>query len=774
MPKKILLLLLTIFSFLTATAQQRKTDAIIVGHVTSGEEHLAYITVSLKGTTVGTTTDETGHFQLVNAPLGEFILVARGVGYKAKEETITTKANETIEVKFDLEPDILGLEGVVISADRNERSRSDAPIFVNTLNQKLLTSVQAAAVSEGLQFVTGLRLENDCQNCGMTQIRMNGMEGSYSQILINNRPIFSGLVGIYGLELIPSNMIERIEVIRGGGSALFGSNAIAGTINLILKDPISNTLEAETSRSFIGIGHANSAEIAADQLVKFNASMVTDDHNSGLAAYGYYRNRNPFDANNDGFSDMTSMENTTLGTRFFHRFGYRSKLSVDFFNIREDRRGGNKFDYIEHEADIAESVSHHITSGGVTYEQFFREYDLLSVYTSGQFVDRDSYYGANHSLADYGRTRGFTYILGTQYKAAFAKSSLVVGAEYLGDQLEDTKLGYNDHPNTLIANQQTATTGLFAQYDFALGIFRFSMGSRFDHYLIKDQKDQQQNAAYVFSPRASVSIHLTDGLQGRLSYSKGYRAPQIYDEDLHIETSGSRQVIHRNDENLTQETSHSAMASLDWNGTFGDWNYSFLTEGFYTRLNNPFANTYSAPDENGTVIYTRINAEDGATVQGINLDLTLTPSEKIYFQSGFTLQNSRYDKAQEFDSREFFRTPETYGYVSADYKFLVRYRVSLSGNYTGQMLIPYFGPALPTGSPGELRTTDSFLDMGFKFSYTTKLSGVLLDLYAGVKNMFDSYQRDFDIGIDRDPTYIYGPLSPRAVYVGIRMGNFLK
>lgn len=774
MTKRILPFAFFLLIPLIGLTQNQKTDAIIVGHVTGGGEHLAFITVSLKGTTVGTTTDETGHYQIINAPIGEYILVARGVGFKAREEKIVTIGNETIEVKFDLEPDILGLEGVVISADRNEKSRSDAPMIVNTLNQKLFTTVQASAVSDGLQFCTGIRMENDCQNCGMTQVRMNGLQNGYSQVLINNRPIFSGLVGVYGLELIPSNMIERIEVIRGGGSALFGSNAIAGTINLILKDPVSNVLEAETSRSFIGVGHSGSDDIAADQLVKFNASIVTDDQNTGLAAYGYYRNRDPFDANADGFSDKTSLENTTIGSRFFHRFGYRSKISLDFFNIREDRRGGNKFDYLEHQADIAESVGHQITTGGITYEHFFREYDLLSVYTSAQYVDRDSYYGANQSLADYGHTNGLTYILGTQYKAAFKASSLVVGAEYLGDQLEDTKLGYNDFPNTLIADQRTATTGLFSQYDFSWKIINFSLGARFDHYNIMDLKEDNEQTGSVFSPRASISVHLTEGLQARFSYSNGYRAPQIYDEDLHIEASGSRHVIHVNDPDLTQETSTSLMASLDMNGMLGSVNYSFLTEGFFTRLANPFANSYSAPDENGTVIYTRINAEDGATVQGVNLELTLTPSEKIFFQSGFTFQNSRYDNPQEFDSRDFFRAPQSYGYLNADYKFLIRYRVSLSGNYTGKMLIPYFGPSLPAGSEGELRTSDPFYDMGAKFSYTAKFGGILIDFYAGIKNIFDSYQRDFDIGINRDPAYIYGPLSPRTIYAGLRMGNFLK
>jgi outer membrane receptor for ferrienterochelin and colicins len=790
MKKLTVLLFMTIILSGSIFAQKTKTDAIIVGHVTSEGEHLAYITISLKGTTVGTATDETGHFQIINAPIGEYVIVASGVGYKTKEYPVVTKANSTTEIKFELEQDVLGLEGIVISADRNEKSRANAPVIINTLNQKLFSSVQANSISEGLSFCSGLRIENDCQNCGMTQLRMNGMEGAYSQVLINNRPIFSGLVGIYGLELIPSNMIERIEVVRGGGSALYGSNAIAGTINLILKDPVSNTLEAETSRSLIGLGQQNRGDYGNDQLVKFNASIVTDDKNTGLAAYGYFRNRTPFDANGDEYSELTSIENSTIGARFFHRFGYRSKLSIDFFNIKEDRRGGNKFDSPEHEADIAESVNHNITTGGITYEQFFREYDLLSVYASGQFVDRDSYYGALQSLSDYGHTEGATYIIGTQYKATFKNSNLVVGGEYLGDQLVDNKLGYPDYSNpiitdgeitgfnnignTLIAYQQTGTLGLFSQYDLTIGAFQFSLGGRFDNYKITDLKEDEVDGASVFSPRISILAQILPKLQGRVSYSQGYRAPQIYDEDLHIETSGSRKVIHQNAPDLTQETSHSIMASLDLNGTIGSASYSFLTEGFYTRLDNPFANSYSTPDETGTVIYTRVNAEHGATVQGINLDLTLIPSDKINIQSGFTLQNSKYDEAQEFESTSFFRTPNTYGYINTDYTLFLRYKFSVSGNYTGKMLIPYFGTQLPDGVNGELRETNPFLDMGAKFGYTTKLGGVMLEFYTGIKNIFNAYQKDFDFGVDRDPTYIYGPMSPRTIYAGIRMGNFLK
>lgn len=153
---------------------------------------------------------------------------------------ILIKKGETKEVNFELVKDALGLEEVVITGDRNATNRVESSTIVNTITPKLFARTQSVTLSEGLNFSPGLRMENNCQNCGFSQVRMNGMEGPYSQILINSRPIFSGLAGVYGLELIPSSMVERVEVVRGGGSALYGSNAIAGTINLILKDPINN------------------------------------------------------------------------------------------------------------------------------------------------------------------------------------------------------------------------------------------------------------------------------------------------------------------------------------------------------------------------------------------------------------------------------------------------------------------------------------------------------------------------------------------------------
>jgi len=789
MIKKILLAL----SFLVTIpifAQKVKTDANIIGHVACHGIHIPYANVVIKGTTLGTTTDETGHYQFVNLPIGEVTIVVSAFGYKTEERQLKAESNRTMEVKFDIQEDAMNLNEVVVSADRSSQRRSEAPVIVNTISPKLFTSTQSVTLSESLNFSPGLRLENNCQNCGFTQVRMNGMEGPYSQILINSRPIFSGLAGVYGLELIPTNMIERVEVVRGGGSALFGSNAIAGTINIILKDPITNTYEVGTNLAMNGVGLDGSGDPSTDYSVNFNTSLVSDDNKTGVSVYGFTRERGMFDANNDGFSEIAPMSNLTLGSRFFHRFSYRSKLAVDFFTIKEKRDGGDKQNYPLHERDVAEAVEHDLKTAAVTWEQFFRKYDLLSVYASGQHIIRDSYYGANQSLSSYGNSRDNTYNIGAQYKAHFDNSSLITGMEHTGSFLLDQKLGYLDldnavivgdeivsiphSGNTVVADQSSNSYGAFAQYELKLDRAKIVLGGRFDHYNVSDlaKANVEAKTGNVFSPRISLMYELVKNIQARASYSQGYRAPQIFDEDLHIETSGSRQVINVNDPNLKQETSHSIMASLDYNGLIGSMYTGFLLEGFYTRLEDPFVNQIGTPDDNGAVLYTRINAQDGANVQGVNMELKLKPATTFSLTSGFTLQSSTYDVAQEFNEKRFFRTPNQYGFFAADWDLTKDVCFSATGNYTGKMLVPYFGTQTDP-NVGELRRSNEFLDFGMKLKYNVKLNGASIQWFGGVKNLFNSYQKDFDSGVNRDPAYMYGPISPRTLYVGFRIGNLL-
>lgn len=783
--------IVTVFIYLLSqmlNAQKERTDANVFGHVTCCGEHLHFVSIALKGTTIGTLTDETGHYQLVNLPEGTFRIAASSIGYKTQEITITTERSKSQEINFELEVDLLNLSEVIISGNRSEQKRVEAPVIVNTIPIKFFRATQSVTLGEGLNFSPGLRLENNCQNCGFTQVRMNGMEGPYSQILINNRPIFSGLAGVYGLELIPANMIEKVEVVRGGGSAIYGSNAIAGTINIILKEPVTNQYDAGFNYSITGYGLNEYNVASPDYIINFNTSMVSDDNKAGIVMYGFNRERSIFDINNDGFSELAALKNLTMGTRFYHRAGARGKLTFDFFTIKEERYGGNKQDMPLHERDVAEAVNHNMQTGALSYEQYFREYDQLSVYFSGQLLNRDSYYGANQSLRDYGNSKDKTYNTGIQYKAVLENSSLIAGIENTGGFLRDKKLAYPDYDNALIINdtivdvphtdnviiadQSSVITGTFAQYEIKLNKFKIVAGGRYDHYRIVDLTggNSEEKKGDVISPRLSIMYELIEEMKARVSYSQGFRAPQIFDEDLHIETSGSRQIINKNDPALKQETSHSISASLDFNGLTGPFYSGLLIEGFFTRLMNPFVNEIGIPDEEGIVIYTRKNSLKGATVKGINLEWKLKTISNFSLSSGFTIQSSKYDIEQEFSERHFFRTPEEYGYFTVDWDLTESLCLSLNGNYTGSMLVPYFGPETDPVN-GELRKSDDFLDLGLKLRGTININSSAIQLYGGIKNIFNSYQNDFDLGPDRDPAYIYGPVSPRTLFFGLILGN---
>ena len=212
------------------------------------------------------------------------IIVVSVQGYRKVSKKINLQPRQKLTLNFELIEDVLGLDEIVVSATRNRVERKNTPVVVSTLTPRLLTATQSISMADGLKYAPGVRVETNCQNCGFTQVRLNGLNGGYTQLLLNSRPIFTSLIGVYGLEQIPTNMIERIEVVRSGGSALYGSSAIAGTINVITKDPIINTWEVASNFAVVD-------QDALDRTLTLNTSIVADDFSSGISLFGIYRNR---------------------------------------------------------------------------------------------------------------------------------------------------------------------------------------------------------------------------------------------------------------------------------------------------------------------------------------------------------------------------------------------------------------------------------------------------------------------------------------------------
>ena len=736
------------------------SDANIVGHIIDKKsgEHLPYINVFLQGTTIGTVSDGTGHFYLKNLPEGKFTIVMKSVGYKTIEKEFVSKKGKTLEINFETEEDAVSLDGVVVSANRNETTRRLAPSLVNVLDTKVFDRANATSLADGLNFQPGVRVENNCQNCGFQQVRINGLEGPYTQILVDSRSIFSALTGVYGLEQIPANMIERVEVMRGGGSALFGSSAIAGTINIITKEPQRNSAQVAHSLTMIGGSRP-------DNNTTLNASMVTDDQKAGIYLFGQSRTRSAYDHDGDGFTEIGHLNAKTVGFRSYLKTSTYSKLTFEYHNISEFRRGGNNLDLPPHETDITEQTDHNINGGGLKFDLFSTDYKhRLNLYASSQHTKRQSYYGAGKDPNAYGHTTDLTFIGGAQYvydwtNCLFMPAEFTGGMEYSHDNLEDVMIGYN----RTIA-QKVNIGSLFLQNEWKNARWSFLMGGRFDKHNLIDH--------LIFSPRANLRYNPTKDINLRLSYSSGFRAPQAFDEDLHITAVGGDVAIISISPDLKEEKSQSISASADFYQRFGAVQTNFLVEGFYTDLSDVFLLEEIGRDQQNNLLLERRNGK-GARVMGINLEAKLA-YEWMQIQAGGTLQRSRYKEPEKWSGDEslqpqkkMFRSPDVYGYVTSSFNPVKRLAVSLTGTYTGSMLMQHFAGYIP--SDKEEKTPD-FLDMSVKGAYDFPLfkSGTL-QVNAGVQNIFDSYQNDFDKGGSRDAGYIYGPSLPRSVYVGCKI-----
>lgn len=764
MNKIISLILCLCCIFTTAWADEspalNPSDANIVGHILDKKtgEHLSFITLFLKGTTIGTSTDASGHYYLKNLPEGKFTLVMKTMGYKTVETPVTLKKGKTLEINLDVEEDVVSLDGVVVSANRNETTRRMAPSLVNVLDSKVFETVHATSLADGLNFQPGVRVENNCQNCGFQQVRINGLEGPYTQILVDSRPIFSALTGVYGLEQIPANMIERVEIMRGGGSALFGSSAIAGTINIITKEPMHNSAQIAHSLTMIGGSRP-------DNNTTLNASLVTDDHKAGIYLFGQNRYRAAYDHDGDGYTELGQLNAKTLGFRSYLKTSNYSKLTLEYHNITEFRRGGNLLDLPPHETDITEQTDHSINGGGLKFDIFSKDYKhRLNVYTSAQHTKRKSYYGAGGDPKAYGTTTDMTFVGGGQYsyewaKCLFMPAEFTGGAEYSYDDLQDEMLGYN----RTIA--QTVHIGsAFLQNEWRNEKWSFLLGARMDKHNLIDH--------VIFSPRANVRFNPTSDVNLRLSYSSGFRAPQAFDEDLHITAVGGDVAIIRISPNLKEENSQSVSLSADYYHRFGGVQTNFLVEGFYTDLRNVFVLEEIGRDEDNNLILERRNGK-GARVMGINFEAKAVYSW-LQLQAGATLQRSRYKEPESWSDnpniqpqKKMFRSPDVYGYFTSSLTPVKRLTVSLTGTYTGSMLVQHLAGSIPEDRE---ETTTDFFDMNLKLAYDIPLfKSVKLQLNGGVQNIFNAYQSDFDKGAKRDAGYIYGPGIPRSYFVGCKL-----
>lgn len=764
----------------------------INGVVTSNNLPVPYASILVLENALGTQANENGDYT-ITLPVNNLNTITvqfQSQGYKTQEQKLNIEDKENYTLNVNLNEDYLGLETVVVSATRNRISKKEAPVIVNVVGPKLLKATQSLTLADGLNFQPGVRVETNCQNCGFTQVRLNGLEGQYTQILVNNRPIFSALNSVYGLEQIPVSVIERIEVVRSGGSALFGSNAIAGTLNVITKEPLNDNWEVGGTLALIN-------GTSVDRNTNVNATMVSEDLKSGITLYGMYRNRDPFDANNDGFTEITELQNNTLGTNVFFKPNDNSKIGLDFTAINDYRRGGDRLDLAPQFTDITEELDHNTIFSGVNYEWFDdARQNNFSTYVSVQNTTRDSYYGglgggrtrldsitANNA---FGITKDLALVGGIKYTREFKnKETLTTGVEYQLNDTQDIINGYNK-----LIDQTVNSAGWYAQYEWKpTQKFTTLFGARLDYinvngfYTLQNIERTADFDQFVLNPRLTLLYNLTKEIQLRGGYARGFRAPQAFNEDLHISSVGGEQRFVIISENLESEFSNAYTASFNYTKEINKVQTNFLAEGFYTTLDNPFTIVSTGTSlPNGSILEETRNGT-GAYVAGVNIEATVSPNPKWFFQAGATLQRATYNEPQilfETDGtisgednvvvNNFVRTPEWYGFLNTNFTPNSKFKIDVTGSFTGNMIVPRV-----VGDNGfiELEESPTFVDVTTKVTYTIAVSeNFKVELNTGVQNMFNSYQNDFDQGPLRDSDYIYGPNRPRTYFFGLRIGNF--
>ncbi len=754
MHKYLTLVLLTIAMPLFA-----QYDAHLTGHVLDERtgEHLPYVNVQVKGTNIGTVTDESGHYLLQDLPVGHQTIIFSYIGYETLELPVNMEADKTIELKATIREMSQQLNGVVVTANRYATKRQEAATIVNVISPKLFETTAVACMAEAISFQPGLRVENSCSNCGKTDLRINGLQGQYTQILMDSCPVFSSMASVYGLEQVPAAMIDRIEVVRGGGSAMYGANAIAGVVNIITKEPV---------RNFINISNTSHINEHAgyDIHTDLNASVMSENRKIGAYLFASHRTRSPYDRDLDGYSEVPQLRAITAGTRFFFKTSVYSKLTAEYHHTTDYRRGGNLIDLEPHKADIAEQLRHNIDAGSLAFEWYSQDNrHFVSAYSAVQHIGRESYFGTAQDLNAYGRSSDLTSNTGLQYRFSYpcgiSQGDLTVGAEYNYNGLHDQMLGYNRN-----ITQNVHVVGAYAQNEWKTEQWSVLVGARVEkHNFLRKP---------VVAPRATFRYTPVSGLVLRAGYSSGYRAPQAYDEDLHVAAVGGNVSLITLDPNLKPEYSHSATLSADYYHTFGPCELNLTAEGFYTYLQDVFYLREDGTDAAGNVLFTRTNAH-GAWVGGLNIEGKLAfqlSTFNFQLSMGYTFQQSRYTEPLQWSANvpaqsRMLRTPDNYGYLLFDIEPVKNFTVSINGKATGSMLVPHLAGYV---AQDQETVTPSFWDLGIRLAYDIHLyKHYCLQLSAGVKNVLDQYQRDLDKGPLRDAGYIYGITTPRTWFLGL-------
>ncbi|NCD42295.1 MAG: TonB-dependent receptor [Bacteroidia bacterium] len=802
--KRILFILLAFqFSFVVA---QEKTDAMLFGDVksvTTGE-HLPYVTLQLTGTHLGTTTDGSGHYKLANLPVGRCLILASSLGYKTKEVEVFMERNKATELFIELEEDILNLEQVVVTATRSTHFIKDVPVRTEVLTAKAIENKNAGNIYQALEGIPGVRVENQCQYCNFTMIRMQGLGAEHTQILINGQPMYSGLAGVYGLQQLSTMDVGRIEIVKGAGSALYGSGAVAGAINIVTKEP---SFIPETNVE-IQVGNHGTNRY------KVSSSMRNEKGNAGLTLFALQQTENAIDEtgsgltheevrNPDGISDRVATHLTNAGFSFFVK---DALIKNDAFVLRgksvfETREGGTLTDDY-YKNPFTEGTENITTSRYEAEMNYTVKLPLNSeIRCSFGYVNHNRTATNDSFLSDYLDTHNDStpdlrmmrpYLASENslsstlsYTRNSQKHAVIIGVQGFYDKLlesgmyvvvEEENVDFGK-PYSSLADKSAIEFGVFVQDEWTVSEKLMVVpGVRLDyhrsgeHYTATsevfagDGVPETEFLSTALNPRIAVKYDLSNNITLRANAGTGFRAPYGFSEDLHL-CSGSPRVWKSS--GLQPEKSRSYNLSADYYGE----NIRVSGNLFYTVLRDKIGFTGADPDVAAMGYDYQWRNIDDAFVQGIELSVITGPVKNLNLGFDVTFNRGRYrnvredwmETAYEEISRYISRFPATTGNLMVEYTPR-SWSFTLTGSYQGLMYIDYYNEDIDplTGDQSRIKKTDPYLLFNARAAKT--LGNIKLS--AGINNIFNYTQDERHLN---DAAFMYAPVYGTLFYGSISM-----
>ncbi|MBK6475928.1 MAG: TonB-dependent receptor [Flavobacteriales bacterium] len=739
---------LAILSVMTLQLGSFAQDISIRGRFVSKGSAVPYASVALKGSSQGTSSDMNGHFMIELELPGNYVLVATGLGFVRKEISFKATSDAMDLGDIELVGDINGLEEVVITGTMREVSRSDSPVSVEVITPALFRKNPSPSLFDAVGMVNGVRPQINCSVCNTGDIHINGMEGPYTMVLIDGMPIVSGLSTVYGLSGIPTSLVERVEIVKGPGSSLYGSEAMGGLVNVITKDPVL------APRAVVDLMATTYQEYNADIGLRFGQKKVSDL--LGVSVFNYSV---PVDHNNDGFTDVTLQERVSLFNKFTVRRPDSKVASIAVRYVHEDRWGGD----MKWTPAFAGSDSLYGENIATRRWEVIGQYQLpvpgnLTAQLSANGHQQRSFYGTTPYDAD--QRVFFAQLYGS--KRFGARHDALYGLAYRYTWYDDNTIGTARYEGEVRHNapQILPLPGLFLQDEWSVTeTHKLLLGYRVDH---------DRNHGLVQSPRIAYKWAPNGRWAVRANFGTGYRVVNLFTEE-HAALTGSRQVLIEGD--LLPERSLNGTLNIirKWPGE----KRFFGLDGslFYTHFSNRILPDYTTDQDQ--IIYRNLNGHGTSRGASLNLEARIGNPLRVIagatWMQVFTVQDG-------ISSTQYF-APEWSGTITASYEFPKQWTADLTGQWYGPMRLPIqtndFRPEYsPTYALINLQVTHKFNDR--------------FECYGGVKNMLNFMPRDplmrpsdpFDRnandpstnpnGYTFDTSYMYAPVQGARGFIGVR------